>query len=133
MNKFTNWVFNVVNVKTDEFNGKSKTTIRLAENRYKKLDDGNFEKVETIFIDGVKWNVSQDLLEKLQPGTKIMVDGYLRYDEWETEDGNKRSKLYIQIERLKVLEVKKIEEKKEQKKKRGKRKKKETVDETVVF
>ena len=133
MNKFVNWVFNVVNVKTEEFGEKYKTTIRLAENRYKKLEDGSFEKTETVFIDGVKWNVPQELLEKLQPGTKVMVNGYLRYDEWETEDGSKRSKLYIQIERLKVLEVNKVEEKKEQKKKRGRKKKKETVDESVVF
>ncbi|RUM50048.1 MAG: hypothetical protein DSY47_02615 [Hydrogenothermus sp.] len=131
MNKFTNWIFNVVKVETKEFGEKSKTTIRLAENRYKKLEEGEFEKVETVFIDGVKWNVPQELLDKLQPGTKIMVDGYLRYDEWETEDG-KRAKLYIQIEKLKILEIKKIEEKKE-KKKGGRKKKKETVEETAVF
>ncbi len=133
MNKFTNWVFNVVNVKTEEFNGKSKTTIRLAENRYRKLEDGTFEKMETIYIDGIRWNVADEFLEKLQNASKVMIDGYLRFDEWETEEGSKRNKLYIQIERLKVLEVKKIEEKKEQKKKRGKKEKKETVEETAIF
>jgi len=121
MNKFTNWVFNVVSVKTDEFNGKSKTTIRLAENRYKKLKDGNFEKTETVYIDGIKWNIANEVLEKLQNASKVMINGYLRFDEWETNEGGKRSKLYIQIESLKVLDEK------------GKTKKKETVDESVIF
>jgi len=129
MNKFTNWIFNVVKVETKEFGEKSKTTIRLAENRYKKLEDGSFEKTETVFIDGVKWNVPQELLDKLQSGTKIMVNGYLRYDEWETEDGSKKAKLYIQIEKLKVLEIKRIEENKEKRRKD----RKETVEETAVF
>ena len=50
----------------------------------------------TFFFPVVAWGALAEALEKyVNKGDKITVSGYLAYDEWENDDGEKRSKVYI--------------------------------------
>ena len=50
----------------------------------------------TFFFPVVAWGALAGALEEyVNKGDKITVSGYLAYDEWENDDGEKRSKVYI--------------------------------------
>ena len=50
----------------------------------------------TFFFPVVAWGALAEALEAyVNKGDKITVSGYLSYDEWENDDGEKRSKVYI--------------------------------------
>ena len=48
------------------------------------------------FFPVVAWGALAEALEKyVNKGDKITVTGYLSYDEWENDDGEKRSRVHI--------------------------------------
>ena len=50
----------------------------------------------TFFCPVVAWGALAEALEAyVNKGDKITVSGYLAYDEWENDDGKKRSRIYI--------------------------------------
>ena len=50
----------------------------------------------TFFFSVVAWGALAEALDKyVNKGDKITVSGYLAYDEWENDDGEKRSRVYI--------------------------------------
>ena len=57
----------------------------------------NGEKVEkTTFVDVEVWRKQAENCSKyLGKGSKALVEGALKLDQWETEDGQKRSKLKV--------------------------------------
>jgi len=57
----------------------------------------NGEKVEkTTFVDIEVWRKqAENCAEYLGKGSKALVEGALKLDQWETEDGQKRSKLKV--------------------------------------
>ena len=56
---------------------------------------------ETDFIDCVAWRHTADFLEKYSgKGRNICVVGKLDQNKWEDKDGNKRSKLEVQVDNV---------------------------------
>lgn len=54
------------------------------------------EHEETCFIDATFWNKQAETIFKyVQKGSPLLVEGRLRQETWETEDGKKRSKHVI--------------------------------------
>ena len=50
----------------------------------------------TFFFPVVAWGALAEALEAyVNKGDKITVSGYLAYDEWKNDDGEKRSRVYI--------------------------------------
>lgn len=60
-----------------------------------------------MWIDVSCWGPQAVNAEKyLSKGSKVAVDGYMRQDRWETEDGQKRSKLRMTANRVIFLDTK---------------------------
>ena len=56
------------------------------------------------FVDCIVFGKRADALApKLSKGTKVCVDGKLRYSSWEDKDGRKRSKLEVSVDELEIL------------------------------
>ena len=74
----------------------------LASNRrYGKGDD---MKEEVCFVDVTVFGSTAEAVTKhLQKGRKVLIEGRLRFHSWETEVGQKRSKLEIVAERVNFL------------------------------
>ena len=54
------------------------------------------KKEQTTFINIQTWNkVAENCAKYLKKGSRVLVDGELRQDTWEAEDGSKRSKYYV--------------------------------------
>ena len=74
----------------------------LASNRrYGKGDD---VKEEVTFVDVTVFGSTAEAVAKhLQKGRKVLVEGRLRFHTWETELGQKRSKVDVVAERVNFL------------------------------
>jgi single-strand DNA-binding protein len=56
-------------------------------------------KESTSFFDAVCYNdTAQNVAASLSRGTRVMVSGYLEQDRWETDGGDKRSRVKIQVQ-----------------------------------
>lgn len=75
----------------------------LAVNRrYRTRDDEARE--ETTFVDLDAFGNQAEIIEKYcQKGSPLFVEGRLRLDQWETKDGEKRSKLGVVVENFQFL------------------------------
>lgn len=62
------------------------------------------EKEETTFVDIVVFNTTaENCCKYLKKGNPLFVEGRLQQKKWETEDGQKRSKLEVIGERVQFL------------------------------
>lgn len=87
--------------------GAMVTQLSLAINeRYK---DRNGETRETTcFVDVVVWGRSADACAAhLDKGSQVLVEGALQLDQWETQAGDKRSKLRVKAHGVAFLDGKK--------------------------
>jgi len=79
------------------------TDLRLAVNRTYRNREGE-QTEEVSFIDctayGRTAEVARDYLKKGRP---VFLEGRLHQDRWETNEGDKRSKLKVVVERLVLL------------------------------
>lgn len=76
----------------------------LAVNRRYKDKTGEW-KDDTSFIPVVVWReAGQRCGEKLKKGSPVFVEGRLKSKSWETKDGQKRSGLEIEAQRVQFLE-----------------------------
>ena len=74
----------------------------LASNRRYKVGDELQE--ETCFIEvTVFGSTAVAVASHLDKGRKVLVEGRLRWRQWETETGGKRSKLEVVAERVNFL------------------------------
>lgn len=56
---------------------------------------------DVVFVDCVVWGVQAESAAKyLQKGAPLMIAGRLQLDTWETEAGEKRSKLRVRADRV---------------------------------
>jgi single-strand DNA-binding protein len=82
----------------------------IAANRKFKSKTGE-NKEEVLFLDitffGRTAEVAQQYLRK---GSKVLVDGRLKLDQWTDASGQKRSKHSLVVESMKMLDSKEIEE-----------------------
>lgn len=62
------------------------------------------DKEETTFVDLEAWQKSAETLaEYARKGDPIFIEGRLKLDSWETQDGQKRNKLMVVCERFQFL------------------------------
>jgi single-strand DNA-binding protein len=84
-------------------NGTAVTDIGLAVNDRRKNATGEWVD-EATFVDVTLWGRTAETAgEYLSKGSPVMIEGRLKYDTWETNDGQKRSKLRVVGERLVLL------------------------------
>lgn len=65
----------------------------IALNRSRKVDDE--WKTETDFINVKAWGYLAEVAAQIEKGSKIGINGELREERWETDDGKKRSKIVL--------------------------------------
>lgn len=84
--------------------GTAVTDLRLAVNEtFRNRQTG--ESVEkTCFVDVVVWaRQAENCGKYLSKGSPILVEGGLQMDEWEAQDGSKRSKLRVRARNVQFL------------------------------
>lgn len=70
----------------------------LASNRKWKGSDGQ-QKEDTCFVDCRAFGRMAETISKYcQKGRPLLIEGRLTYDQWESQDGQKRSKHRITVE-----------------------------------
>lgn len=77
--------------------------LRLAvDDSYKGKDGQSVEK--TIFLDVSVWGKLAEVCEKyLSKGSPVLVEGKLEMNEWQTPEGEKRSKLRVRANDVQFL------------------------------
>jgi len=69
------------------------------------------DKETTAFIDLVAWGKTGEIIsEYFHKGDKIAVNGRLTFSSWETDEGQKRNKLEVTVEKFDFTGGKKKEE-----------------------
>lgn len=118
-------------------NGTAVVSFRLAVNRKYKNEDG--ERAAD-FIPCVAWaGLAETIAEYAKKGKEVAIEGEIRQQSWETDEGEKRSRLEVYIKQLMFLrdpngsrdeEIEEEEEEKPKKKtaKKGGTKKKKAKD-----
>lgn len=72
-------------------NGTPKCELRVATSRTYTTNGEKRE--DTCFVDVIAWSrTGENCAQYLRKGSKIFVEGRLDYQEWEAQDGSKRSK-----------------------------------------
>ncbi|MHC4472495.1 MAG: single-stranded DNA-binding protein [Planctomycetota bacterium] len=75
----------------------------LAVNRQFRTQAGE-NREETTFVDIVVWGRQAETVNQyLSKGRSVLVEGRLQYDSWESQDGQKRSRLRVVAERVQFL------------------------------
>lgn len=76
----------------------------MAVNRVWKSQDGNKQE-EATFIDITTWGKTAEFVNQyLAKGRRIFVEGRLKYDQWTSPEGQKRSKLTVVAETVQFLD-----------------------------
>jgi single-strand DNA-binding protein len=80
--------------------GVAMAKIRLAVNRRWRGQDGQWQE-DTSFFGGTVWREqAETVAESLQKGTRVIVTGRLEQRQWETDQGEKRSVVEVQIDEI---------------------------------
>jgi len=75
----------------------------LAVNRRRRGQDGE-SRDETCFVDITAWGRQAEVInEYCRRGRAIFVEGRLQLDSWQTQDGQRRSKLKVVLEGFQFL------------------------------
>jgi len=62
------------------------------------------QKEETLFVDLTFFGRTAEVANQyLRKGSKVLVDGRLKLDQWTAQDGSKRSKHSVTVENLQML------------------------------
>ena len=76
----------------------------LATNRRYKSSSGE-QREEVTFVDITAWGRSAEVVsEFLQKGRPVFIEGHLKFDQWTTSDGQKRSKLKVVMDNFQFLD-----------------------------
>ncbi|HET8739417.1 MAG TPA: single-stranded DNA-binding protein [Acidimicrobiia bacterium] len=80
--------------------GVAMAKIRLAVNRRWRDQAGEWQE-NTSFFTGTVWREqAEQVAESLQKGARVIVTGRLEQRSWETEQGEKRSVVEVQIDEI---------------------------------
>ena len=75
----------------------------IATSRKFKAQDGT-QKEEVLFVDIAFFGRTAEVANQyLKKGSKVLVDGRLKLDQWTAQDGSKRSKHSVTVENLQML------------------------------
>ena len=81
--------------------GTAKLTIHLACNKSTKKGEEWVD--ETSFFDVTVWGKpAENIKPKIEKGASVRIAGRLQQDRWEDQNGNKKSKIYIVADSVKV-------------------------------
>ena len=84
--------------------GSQVTSFSIAVNRAYKTKDSDEWKEETYFFDIETFGfLAERLGRQLSKGTQILVEGSLRQDRWESQSGDKRSKVKVVADKVSIL------------------------------
>src|SRR4030066_166688 len=86
-------------VRTVEANGRSTSVVNftVATSRFFKRADGNKDK-DTTFVPCEAWDTGAETIGKIfQKGDPILIEGAIKEERWEDNDGNKRSRLKLRV------------------------------------
>ncbi|MFC1497232.1 single-stranded DNA-binding protein [Verrucomicrobiota bacterium] len=73
-----------------------------ASEAYKNRDGKNVE--TTCFVDIVTWGrQAETCAEYLSKGSRVLIEGRLQLDQWESQNGEKRSKMRVRASRVQFL------------------------------
>lgn len=87
-------------------NGSAVSNTALATNRKYTLQNGE-KKEEVCFIDITFFGRSAEIAHQyLRRGSKVLVEGRLSFDQWNDQQGQKRSKHSIVVEAMQMLDSK---------------------------
>ena len=80
------------------------TRFRIAVNRPYRDRKGNWQE-DTLFIDVVVWGEAADrAISRFNKGTRVLVEGSVRQSSWETESGERRSRIEVRADRVAALD-----------------------------
>ena len=84
--------------------GTAVTNFGLAMNeRYTDRQTGE-QKESACFVDVEAWGRQAEIAnEYLSKGRPVFIEGALKFDSWETEDGSKRSRLSVRAFRIQFI------------------------------
>lgn len=83
--------------------GMAVTDIGLAVNDRRKNANGEWIE-EVSFIDVTVWGRTAEVMsEYLSKGSPVFIEGRLKLDSWEGQDGQKKSKLRVVCERMQLI------------------------------
>jgi len=83
--------------------GTAVTDLRLAINDDYTTSDGTRHE-RTVFLDVTVWaRQAENCSEYLSKGRPVLVEGRLQMDNWETNEGEKRSRLKVTAENVQFL------------------------------
>jgi len=87
--------------------GTSVADLGLAVNESYRNKSG--EQVEsTCFADIVVWGRQAEACgEYLSKGSAVFIEGRLQFDQWESKDGDRRSKLRVRADRVQFMSTRK--------------------------
>jgi single-strand DNA-binding protein len=77
--------------------------LRMAVNDSYVSKDGKRTE-QMVFVDVEVWGKQAESCQKyLSKGSPLMIEGKLKLDQWQTKDGEKRSKLSVRADRVQFL------------------------------
>ena len=83
--------------------GTCKLTIHIANNELRKQGDNWVD--EASFFDVVVWGkAAENLKQKIFKGVQVVVSGRLKQDRWKDQNGNNKSRIYINSESVRVFD-----------------------------
>lgn len=78
----------------------------MAINQFYKKQDGT-KVQDTCFIDIVMYGRSAEISNQyLKKGSKLCIEGKLNFQQWSDQNGNKRSKHIVSVEKVEFLDTK---------------------------
>ena len=87
-------------------NGNPVTSFRVATN-WRFTNSQGERKEETCFTDITFFGRSAEVANQyLRIGSKILIEGRLKFDQWVAQDGSKRSKHSIIVQTMQMLDSK---------------------------
>ncbi len=82
--------------------GQSVVQLGLATNR--QYTTNGEKREEVTFVDVEAWGQQGELIHRyLKKGSPIFLEGRLKFDSWESKEGEKRSKLKVVLDRFQFL------------------------------
>jgi len=95
-----------VEIRYAQGSGAAVGNVGIATSRKWKTQTGE-QKDEVMFIDLTFFGRTAEIANQyLRKGSKVLVDGRLKLDQWTAQDGSKRSKHAVIVENLQMLDTK---------------------------
>jgi len=90
------------NTKPDN-TGIAVADLSIAINEKYKNKSGELQEIVT-YVDIVAWGRQAEVCQQyLHKGSPVLIEGRLQLDQWESKEGEKRSKLQVRADRIQFL------------------------------